>query len=139
MIEHSDEAIVVAQDGMLRLVNHRAVEITGYSEQELLSRLFVEFIHPDNRAMVMERYQKRLNGEESISRYVFRLSPKDGNTRWVEISVASIDWDGRPATLNFLTDITDRKRAEEALVESETQKTAILDGITTNIAFVDKD
>jgi len=139
LIEHSDEAIVVAQDGMLRLVNHRAVEITGYSEQELLSRLFVEFIHPDNRAMVMERYQKRLKGEESISRYAFRLSRKDGSTRWVELSVAAMDWDGRPATLNFLTDITDRKRAEEALVESETQKTAILDGITTNIAFVDKD
>ena len=64
LIEHSDEAIVVAQDGMLRLVNHRAVELTGYSEQELLSMSFSAFIHPDDRALVMGRFQKRLKGEE---------------------------------------------------------------------------
>jgi len=139
LIEHADEAIVVAQDGMLRLVNRRTVELTGYSAQELLSMSFLVFIHPDDRAMVMERYQKRMKGEESPSRYSFRLSPKDGSPRWVEISVAAIDWDGRPATLNFLTDITERKQADEALAESEGQKIAILNGITTNIAFVDKD
>jgi len=118
LIEHSDEAIVVAQDGMLRLVNRRAVEFTGYPEQELLSHSFLAFIHPDDRAMVMERYQKRIKGEESPSRYTFRLSPRDGSIRWVELSVAAIDWDGRPATLNFLTDITERKRAEKVRWES---------------------
>lgn len=116
LIEHSDEAIVIAQDGMLRLVNHRMVEFTGYSEQELLSMQFSAVIHPDDRAMVVERYQKRINVEESPSRYTFRLSPNDGNTRWIEIRVAATDWDGHPATLNFLTDITERKRTEEALL-----------------------
>jgi PAS domain S-box-containing protein len=115
LIEHSDEAIVVAQDGMLRLVNNRAVGLTGYPEHELLSRSFLVFIHPDDRSMVMERYQKRLKGEKSLSRYTFRLSQKNGSIRWVEISVAAIDWEGRPATLNFLTDITERKQAEETL------------------------
>jgi PAS domain S-box-containing protein len=115
LIEHSDEAIVVAQDGMLKLVNHRTVELTGYSEQELLSMQFSAFVHPDDRAMVMKRYQKQLKGEELPSRYAFRLSPNDASTIWVEISVVSIDWDGRPATLNFLTDITERKRADDEL------------------------
>jgi len=119
LIEHSYEAIGVAQDGVLKLVNHRVVELTGYSEQELLSMSFLVFIHPDDRAMVMERYQKRMKREEFPSRYAFRLIPKDGSIRWVEINVAAIDWDGRPATLNFLTDITERKRAEDALRESE--------------------
>jgi PAS domain S-box-containing protein len=119
LIEHSNEAIVVAQDGMLRLANHRAVEFTGYSEEELLSMPFLEVIYPDDRAMVMDRYLDRLKGVELPSRYAFRLSPKDGSTRWVEISVAVIDWDGRPASLNFLTDITERKRAEEAMRTAE--------------------
>jgi len=118
LIEHANEAIVVAQDGMLRLVNHRAVEFTGYSEQELLSMSFSAFIHPDDRALVMGRFQKRLKGEELPPRYAFRLSPKDTSTRWVEISAVAIDWDGRPATLNFLTDITERMRAEEALLKN---------------------
>jgi PAS domain S-box-containing protein len=115
LIEHADEAIVVVQEGMVKLFNHRAIELTGYSKQELRSTSISAFIHPDDRAMVMERYQKRMKGEEISSRYSFRLSPKDGSTRWVEISISAIDWDDHPATLNFLTDITDRKLAEEAL------------------------
>jgi len=121
LIEHSDEAIVVAQDGMPKLVNHRTVELTGYSEQELLSMSFPAFIHPDDRAMVMERYQKRMKGEEVPSRYAFRLNPKDGSTRWVEIAVSKVDWDGRTATLNFLTDTTGRKRVEEELRQHHTE------------------
>ncbi|MEI6841620.1 MAG: response regulator, partial [Methanomicrobiales archaeon] len=105
LIEHANEAIVVAQDGMLKLVNQRAIEVTGYSEQELLSRPFSDIINPIDRAMVMERYQKRLNGEELPNRYPFRVGSKEGSTCWVELSAVVIDWDGRPATLNFLSDV----------------------------------
>ena len=127
LIGHTDEGIVIAQDGMLRLVNPRAVEFTGYSEQELLSMPFPVLIHPDDRALVGEWYQKRLKGEEVPSRYAFRLSSKDGSIRWVELSVAAIEWDGHPATLNFLTDISEQKRAEEGLRESEERYRAIYD------------
>jgi PAS domain S-box-containing protein len=89
--------------------------------------------------MVMERYQKRLKGEEFLSRYAFRLSPKDGSTRWVEISVSAIDWEGLPATLNFLTDITERKRAEDALVESETKYHSIFDNAVMGIYQVSRE
>jgi PAS domain S-box-containing protein len=133
LIEHSNDAIVVAQDGMLKMVNRRAVELTGYSEQELLSMPFPAVIHPDDRAMVVERHQKRLKGEDLPSRYRFRLGPKDASTRWVELSVAVIDWDGRPATLNFLTDITGRKKAEDALRESQKELELTLDATTDGI------
>ncbi|MCX6698238.1 MAG: PAS domain S-box protein, partial [Methanoregula sp.] len=129
LIEHTDEAILVAQDGMLRLVNHRMVELSGYSEEELLSTPFPVFIHPDDRDMVVERYKKRLKDEEVPPRYAFRLNPKDGNTRWVEISAVAIDWDGRPATLNFLTDITERKQADDSLREEQQFSKLILDSL----------
>jgi len=129
LIEHSNEAILVAQDGMLKLVNHRLIELLGYSEQELLSTPFPVFIHPDDRAMVMERYQKRLKCEEFPSRYPFRLNPKDGNLLWVEISAVVIDWDGRPATLNFLTDITERKQADDSLREEQQFSKLLLDSL----------
>jgi PAS domain S-box-containing protein len=136
LIEHSDEAIVVAQEGMLKLVNHRAVELTGYLAQELLSMSFSEFIHPDDRTMVTERYQMRTKNDELPSRYAFRLSTKDGITRWVEISVAVIDWEGRPATLNFLTDITERKRDEEALRGSERVLQSMLDATPVGVGLL---
>ena len=119
LIEHSNEAILVAQDGMLKLINHRLIELLGYSEQEIMSTPFPVFIHPDDRAMVVERYQKRLKCKEFPSRYPFRLNPKDGNLLWVEISAVVIDWDGRPATLNFLTDITERKAVDDSLREEQ--------------------
>jgi len=104
---------------MLKLVNHRAVEFTGYPESELRSMQFPVLIHPDDRAMVVERYQKRMKGEDTPSRYIFRLIRPDGSIRVVEISVSSINWDERPATLNFLTDITERMRAEDARREEK--------------------
>ena len=129
LIENSAEGIIVSQDGMLRLVNHRAIEFTGYSEQELLSMSIFSFIHPDDRAMVMERYKKRMNGEKSSSRYTVRLIPRDGSTRWIEISTVIIDWDGRPAMMNFLTDITERKRADDSLREEQKFSKLILDSL----------
>ncbi|MFA6363620.1 PAS domain S-box protein [Methanoregula sp.] len=130
VIGHSDEAIVVVQDGMLKMVNHRAIEFTGYSEQELLSMQFPVLIHPDDRLMMVERYQQWVKGEELPYRYTFRLSPKDRSTRWVELNVAAIDWDGHPATLNFLTDITERKQTELALRESEERYRSVVEDQT---------
>lgn len=134
IIEYSNEAIVVAQDGMLKLVNHRAVDFTGYLKQELLSMSFSTIIHPEDRAMVMDRYQKRMRGEYAPSRYTFRISKKDGSTRWGELSIAAINWGGRPATLNFITDITERKKAEDALRERE-ERYKNISKATTDFVF----
>ena len=113
LVENANEAIFVAQDGMLKFVNRAGVEIAGYSEQEALSKPFIEFIHPDDRAIVGERYLKRLRGERLESRYTFRLIAKNGDIKWLELGGALIDFEGQPATLNVVTDITERKRAEE--------------------------
>jgi PAS domain S-box-containing protein/putative nucleotidyltransferase with HDIG domain len=119
LVENANEVILVAQDGMLKFVNRMAVELMGYSEQELTSRPFPEFIHPDDRGMVVERHLRRLKGDVSQPRYAFRLVTRDGSIKWVEIDAVLIDWEGRPATLNFLNDITERKQAEDALRDSE--------------------
>jgi PAS domain S-box-containing protein len=115
LVEKANEAIYVAQDGMLKFVNPAGLEIAGYSEQEITSKPFIEFIQPDDRAMVGERYLERLRGEGFESRYAFRLITKNGDIRWLELGAALINFEGRPATLNFVTDITERKRAEDAL------------------------
>jgi signal transduction histidine kinase/CheY-like chemotaxis protein len=77
----------------------------------------LDFIHPDDRGMVVERYQKRLRRERFIDVYPFRIIDKWGKTRWVEINVVFVNWAGRPATLNFLTDITSRRAMEEELLK----------------------
>ena len=119
LVENASEGIYVAQDGMLKFINRAGVEIAGYSEQEIISKPFIELIHPDDRAMVGERYLKRLKGEGFEFRYPFRVIAKNGDIKWLELGAALIDFEGRPATLNLVTDITKRKQMEDALHRSE--------------------
>jgi len=121
LVENANEAIAVACDGMLRFVNPKAAELTGYSREELTSRPFVDFIHPDDREMVVERHMRRLRGEQVPEVYPFRVIDKDGNTKWLEISAVLISWENRPATLNFLNDITERRKAEEEVKRSRAE------------------
>jgi len=68
---------------------------------------------------VLSNHQRRLRGEQFESVYEFNALRKNGELVPVEIRVAVLEWEGRPATLNFLIDITERKQAEKALRESE--------------------
>jgi PAS domain S-box-containing protein len=119
LVENANEGIIVAQDGWLKFANPKMTEIMGYSGEELLSKPFVEFIHPDDQKMVLERHIKRLKGEELPQVYPFRIITKEGNVKWLEINAVVITWEGRPATLNFLSDITQRELMEKLLVQRE--------------------
>ena len=118
LFEHAGEAIVVAQDNKLRLVNPRLIELTGYSEEELLTIPFLSYIHPSHHDNMMRIYSRLLKGEheEYFPHYSIQLITREGGIKWVDLGAVAIDWEGRPATLNFLTDITERKKAEDALI-----------------------
>ncbi len=119
LFENAIEAIAVAQDGRLKFINPRITELIGYTKDEILSKPFIEFIHPDDRGFVVDRHLRRMGGDRIDEVYPFRFVDKTGITRWVEISAVRIEWEGRPATLNFFSEITARKQAEDALRESE--------------------
>ena len=119
LIEHAGEAIFVVQDELLRMINPRAAELSGYPEQELLNQPFTRFVHPDDGGRLLDRFRNRIAGSTVPARSTFRIIRRDETIRWVELNVVAITWDERPAILNFMTDITDRKLAEDALRESE--------------------
>jgi two-component system cell cycle sensor histidine kinase/response regulator CckA len=121
VVENTREAIVIAQDGILKFVNPSTCRSSGFSEQELLSMPFTSFIHPDDRALVEATHLKRIRGEKVPDVYSFRIVTKNGSTRWFQISAVLITWEKRPATLNFLTDITESKQAEDELKQKERQ------------------
>jgi PAS domain S-box-containing protein len=112
LVDGASEAIIVAQNGMLAFVNRKTTELLGHSGPDLMGKPFSEYIYPDDRTMVVDNYAKRMKGESVPPRYEFRVLSVDGSAKWVEINAVLIDWKGKPATLNFLTDITERKQHE---------------------------
>jgi len=113
LVENADEAILVIQDGMIKYTNHRSIESFGYSEQEFLSIPVFELIHPEDRDAVAKRYLQKISGDKTPTRHTYRAFHKRGYIKWIEISSVLIDWEGGPATLNLITDISDRRKTEE--------------------------
>jgi two-component system cell cycle sensor histidine kinase/response regulator CckA len=121
VIDNAKEIILIAQDGRVKWANQKMYEITGYSEKEVLSQPFIKFIHPDDREMVMATYTKRVKGEKVPDVYSFRVVGSNDEIRWLQISAVSTIWENKPATLNFLIDITEQKEAEDKIIEKERQ------------------
>ncbi len=119
LVENANDAIFIAQDGRVKFPNPRTLDLIGYTSEEVEKKQFVDFIHPEDRKLVVENYGKRLMGEELPSTYAFRVLTKSGEIRTVQINAIRIEWEGKPASLNFLRDITDLKKLEEQLLESQ--------------------
>jgi PAS domain S-box-containing protein len=125
LVENAKETILVLQEGRLKFGNPQVFGISGYTAEELTTRPFQEFIHPDDREM-FESHIKKLGQEKLCQVRPFRLIRKEGTLRWVENRGALIQWEGKPAVLNFMTDVTDRKQAWEELRNSiETFRTRV--------------
>jgi len=115
VVEHANEGIVVIQDDYFMYANPKAVRIFGYASEDLQSKPFTEFIHPEDRDAVREKHLRLLRGDSAPHFYFCRILDKEKIVRWLEINSVLITWMGRPASLAFFNNITDRKRAEEML------------------------
>ena len=119
LIDNATDAIFIAQDERVKFLNPQSVEMTGYTEEELLSMPFLNLIYPEDRALVGQRYLRRLQGETPESTYSFRVVTKSGELLWGQLNTTLISWQGRPATLNIVRDITQQKQMEERLLEAQ--------------------
>ena len=138
LIDNSNQGIVVLQDGKVVFHNAKYIEITGFSEEDLTSMSFSELVHSDDRQIVMERYLKRLKGEIISPTYAVRAIDKAGNVKWVEGTAALFTWNGRPAILSHVTDITERRKAEETLQRREQYFRALIEHSSDGISVVDR-
>lgn len=114
----SHTGIYILQDGKVQYLNQRAIEYTGFPEDELLKMSPLDPIHPDDREEAQKNAVQMLKGVRKAP-YEFRLITGDGEIKWILETVTPIQFKGRKAILGNAMDITGRKKAEEALQESE--------------------
>jgi PAS domain S-box-containing protein len=127
LTETTAAAIFIYQGDQNCYVNPTAKTLTGYTEAELLAMNFWDIIHPDFRDLVKRRGLARQQQEPVPSRYEIKILTKNGEERWIDVTLGLIKFDGRPAVLGTAFDITERKWATEALQKSETNLKAIFD------------
>jgi len=119
LVERANDGIAIGQDGIIRYVNPRLAHMAGYTIEEVTGAPIFDFFFPEERAKLIDRYRRRLAGEDVPTIYESALKHKDGSRIEVEINAGVISYDGKPADLVLFRDITERKKAEEALRESQ--------------------
>ncbi len=115
----SPTGIFIYQNNNFVYVNKATCEITGYSEQELLTMKFWDVVHEDMRDIIRERGHKRMRKEDVINRYEIKLSAKNGSIKWIDFSASFIIYQGKPSGIGNIFDITDRKNAQIQLLEAK--------------------
>lgn len=121
--------------------NHRFREMVGYSEEELRGLTFLDLTLPEDRERNLRLFDAALSEGQNEFAIEKRLRRKDGTTLWVNVTAALVrDGAGRARySIAVIQDITDRKRAEEALRESERQLKLVLETAPVSILYLDRD
>lgn len=128
LAESSLTGIYLIQDQRFRYVNQALASIFGYQVEELIDRLGpLDLTHPDDRPRVVENIRRRVEGEEEAIRYEFRGLRKDGAVIHVEVHGRRVEYEGRPAIIGTLIDLTARRQAEEALREAGARLRAVIE------------
>lgn len=113
LVEQAKDGVVILQDLKVKFANAALAMITGYTGEELLNMNLVDLIAPESRELVWQRYQARMAGEDVPSVYEAKVLHKDGIIKDIEISAGIINYNGKPADMGIIRDITDRKQGEK--------------------------
>jgi PAS domain S-box-containing protein len=115
LVEQSIVGIYVIQDARFVYVNPRMAEIFATTEADLSARPLLDFIAEESRAQVSANIDKRFRGEVDNVHYTLRGRRKDGQKIDLDAQGGLAEYDGRPAILGCLTDITEQRVAEKRI------------------------
>ncbi|MDH5663956.1 MAG: PAS domain-containing protein, partial [Candidatus Bathyarchaeota archaeon] len=133
-----DPVVIVDKMGKILAVNDKTEEITGFKREELLGKNFlrIEIATAKSKAILMKNLAKRMMGI-NIAPYEVEGLTKNGKKIPFEVNATKIEYGEKPADLVIFRDITERKKTEEALKESE-EKFRNLAEQSPNMIFINK-
>jgi two-component system, cell cycle sensor histidine kinase and response regulator CckA len=119
LVDNADDCIFVLQDGVMKFPNPRTIDLFGYSEKELTSTGFINFVVEEDRAVVWGRRKPTDGRKQTVTTSTFRINRPPHEIVWVDMSAVAIDWLDRPAYFVFLRDVTERKNMEVELLHAQ--------------------
>ncbi|MBC7194665.1 MAG: PAS domain S-box protein, partial [Caldisericia bacterium] len=132
---------ILDKDGNYLFLNDKRAEILGYTKEELIQKNFKEIVHPDDLEIVMEKYNKLLNGEIDNFTLDIKFVRKNGDIVYNRDFVTRIN-DEKGNLLYgvaIVTDITKEIKSEFDIKEKENLIKGIFDQLSVGVSIVDKD
>lgn len=119
LVERANDGIAIVQDNLLKYLNPRLAEIGGYTADEVIDTPFTDYVYPDELPKVVDYYNRRMAGDETVSTYETALRHRDGSKIDVEFNTGIITYQEKPAALAIIRDMTERKRLEAQLQQAQ--------------------
>ncbi len=139
LVERANDGVSIVQNGEVKFSNTRLAEMLGYTVEEIIDTPFLDYVFPDERSIISDIYKRRFQGEDVPDIYEMAALHKNGRKVDIETNSGIITYHGKPATLSFVRDITDRKQAEEALRESEERFRSLIQTAVSVILYLSPD
>jgi len=136
LVENLNEIIYTLNEkAEITYVSPNIETLSGYALSQVLGKQFTDFVHSDYVQECIESFKKAISGKNEASEY--RFATKNGEVVWVRTAARPIIKQGQAVGVQgTLIDITEQKRAEEALKISEQNKKILLDNIQTQIWYL---
>lgn len=139
LIENSND--VIAQfdaEGTVTFVSETITRDFGYLPEDVMGQGLADYIHPDDTPAFGLRWVELLESPDGVTQMEFRLRHKNGSWRWVGIAAQNLFHDPAVQSIIFnFRDITERKRAEEALADQHTLLRTVIDNLPDAIYVKD--
>jgi len=134
LLESTHESIIVFDAETLKVVfgNRRAALMFGFDPilHDAIGVGMLDHVHPEDKEVVLKGLAEDLHTSERRKRYEIRVKTKDGKELWASALATRIKFQGRLAVLLSLMDISDKKRAEEALEEYKEDYATLLENLS---------
>lgn len=120
LIENADVAIFIYQNDEVKFSNRNALQMVKMLGRNRSQTSLFDYIHEEDRPKDPQMLRRRLNGlEKKPQTMVLRILDAAGNTHWIQANTVNLQWEGQPATLNFIRDITHSKQLEQHFQEAQ--------------------
>jgi two-component system cell cycle sensor histidine kinase/response regulator CckA len=139
LVERANDGITIIQDSIVKYTNPSLAEMWGGTVEEIVGTSFSDYIKSDELSKAIDRYDRRLAGENVPPVYDTILNRKDGGIVIAELNAGVISFEGKPADLVIVRDITERKQIENALRASRESFHNIVEISAEGILILDED